>query len=87
MAERDPLRDELADDDVEERDDEEREPEREERREDRVEDVREHGLAERTDGQARERHAELHRGDEPRRVGGDLEHVPRALVALVCAAR
>ena len=42
-----------------------------------------HRLAEGTDCQARERHAELHRGDEPRRVGGDLEDEPRALVALV----
>ena len=33
--------------------------------------------------EARHRHAELHGGDEPRRVAGDLEHLPGAAVALV----
>ena len=37
--------------------------------------------------QARDRHAELHRGDEPRRVGGDAKDDARAAVALVAELR
>ena len=48
-----------------------------------VERVRERLLAEGTDAQRGERDAELHRGDEPRRVGGDAQDVARAPVALV----
>ncbi len=40
-------------------------------------------LAERTDGQRGERDAELHRGDEARRVARDPQHVARAPVALM----
>ena len=83
MAEGDALGNELADHDVEVRDHEEGERERDERRGDRLEDVGEDGLAESTDGQARDGHAELHRGDEPRRVGSDPQDEARALVALV----
>ena len=83
VAEGDPLRDELADDDVQVRDQEERDRERDDRGGDRVEDVREDRLAQGTDGQARGGHAELHRGDEPRRVRGDLEDETGAAVALV----
>ena len=54
---------------------------REHRREHRVEHFRERVLAERADRQRGECHAELHRGDEPRRRSGDPEHVPRAAVA------
>ena len=83
MAEGDALGDELADHDVEVRDHEEGERERDERRRDRLEDAGEDGLAESTDGQAGDGHAELHRGDEARRVGRDPQHEARALVALV----
>ena len=74
MAERDALRDELAEHDVEEGDQEQREHYREHGRERRLEGVREHGLAQRADRQRGHRHAELHRGDEAGRVGGDAQH-------------
>ncbi len=83
MAERDALRDQLADDHVEVRDQQEREEDGDDRRRDRVEDVREDGLAQGTDGQARERDAELHGGDEVVRVGRDAQDRASAPVALV----
>ena len=79
----DSLGNELADHDVQVGDDEERERERDDRGRDRFEDVREDGLAESTDGQARDGHAELHRGDEARRVRRDVQDEARAAVALV----
>ena len=54
-----------------------------ERRRNRVEDVREEGLAQGADGQARERDAELHGGDEVVRVGRDAQDRACAPVALV----
>ncbi len=45
--------------------------------------MRESLLAESTDTEACQRDAELHRGDEPRRVGDDLPHGAGAPVALV----
>ena len=81
VAKRDRLRHELADHDVEEGQDEVRQDHGEHRREHRVEDLRERVLAERADRQRGERHAELHRGDEPRRRVGDPEHLTRAPVA------
>ncbi len=68
---------------MQEGDDQERERERDQGRKDRVEDLRQRLLAEGADGQARRRHAELHRRDEPRRVGDDLEHVACTPVALL----
>ena len=73
VAERDALRNELADDDVEESDDQEGEEHREDGREPLVEEPREHGFAERADRERGERDAELHRGDEVRRVARDRE--------------
>ena len=83
MAEGDALRDQLADDHVEVGDQQEREEDGDDRRRDRVEDVREEGLAQGTDGQARERDAELHGGDEVVRVGRDAQDRACAPVALV----
>jgi hypothetical protein len=83
VPERDPLRDELAHDDVEVRHDEQREQHREEGRHHRVEASGEHLLAEGADRQAGDRDAELHRGDEPRRVARDAEDGAGAAVALV----
>ena len=83
MAEGDALRDQLADDHVEVGDQQEREEDGDDRRRDRVEDVREDGLAQGTDGQARERDAELHRGDEAVRVRRDAQDGACAPVALV----
>ncbi len=83
VAERDPLRHELADHDVQIRDDQQRDDHREHRRHKGVELVGEHLLAERADPEARHRHAELHGSDEPRRVAGDLEHLPGAAIPLV----
>ena len=83
VPERDPLGNELADHHVQVRDHEQREHDGEERRHDRVEAVGEHLLAERADRQGRDRHAQLHRGDEPRRVTGDAEHAARLTVPLV----
>ena len=83
VPERDSFRHELADHDVQVGDDQQGEDDGEERRHDAVELVGEHLLAERADGEARDRHAELHRRDEPRRVAGDPTHRSRALVPLV----
>ena len=83
VLERDALRNKLADDDVEERDDQERERKGDHRREDRVEHPGEHLLAESTNRQAGRRHAELHRGDEARRVGHDSNHRAGPAVALL----
>ena len=83
VDERDALRHELAEDDVEERQDEVGERDREGRGHPRVELLREHVLAESTDGQRGERDAELHRRDEPRRVAGYAQHVARAAVPLM----
>ena len=83
VPERDPFRHELADHDVQVGDDQEGQDDGEERRHHAVETVGEHLLAERADGEARDRHAELHRRDEPRRVAGDPTHRSRALVPLV----
>ena len=55
----------------------------EERRHHGVELLREHLLAEGADREARDRDAELHRGDEARRVARDPPHGTRAAVALV----
>ena len=74
VAEREALRHELTDDDVHERDDQEREQDRDERAEVHAEQVRQHLLADRADRERCERDAELHRGDEMRRVAGDLHH-------------
>ena len=83
MAERDPFRHELADHDVQVRDDQQREDDGEERRHHRVETAREHLFAECADGQRGDRHAELHRGDEARRVARDAQHGSGAAIALV----
>ena len=83
VAEREPLGDELADDDVHERDDEEREHDGQEGSEVDPEQVGEHLLADGTDGERGERDAELHRGDEVRRVARDLHHGARRAIALV----
>ena len=83
IAERDALRNELADHDVQCRDHDERDHDRQDRREHRVEQLGQHRLAEGADAEARERHAELHRGDEARRARDDLEHVARTPVALL----
>ena len=48
----------------------------------RLEEVREERLAEGADRQRGDRDAELHRRDEPRRVGRDPQHRARAAVAL-----
>ena len=61
---------------------EQREDHGEERRHHRLEQVREDLLAEGADGQRGERDAELHRGDELRRIGRDLQHGARAAVPL-----
>ena len=53
------------------------------RREPLVEELGEHALAERADGQRGQRHAELHRGDEVRRVARDLDDGARRAAALV----
>ncbi len=73
MAEGHALRDQLADHDVEVRDDQEGEAVGDDRGGDRVEDPREDRLADGTDTQARDRDAELHGGDEPRRVRRDAQ--------------
>ncbi len=83
MAERNALRHELADHDVQVGDDQEGQDHGEEGRHDRVEPVREHLLAQGADGQRRDRHAELHGGDEPRWIGGDPEHRARTSIARV----
>jgi hypothetical protein len=83
VAERDPLRHELADDDVQEGEDQVREQDRDDRRHHVAEGVGERTLADGTDTQRGERHAELHRRDETRRVRGDTQHVAGAPVALV----
>ncbi len=87
MPEGDPFRDQLADDDVQIGDEQEREAVGNDRCEDRVEDASEDLLADGTDTQARDRHAELHRGDEPRRVRSDPENGSCATVALVAELR
>ena len=69
---RQPLRHELAGDDVEEREDEQRQDHRDHRRRDRVEDLQERVLAQSTDCQRGDGDAELHRGDERRRLVRDL---------------
>ena len=83
VPERDALRHELADHDVREREDQVGEQHGEDRRHPVVERVRERLLAERADAERGERDAELHRGDELRRVGGDAQHGARPPVALV----
>ena len=83
VAERDALRNELADHHVEERDDQEREQYSEDGREPLVEQPRKHRLAERADRERGERHPELHRGDEVRRVARDRENRAGSPAALV----
>ena len=83
VAERDALRHELADHDVQRRDHDEGDHDRQDRREHRVEQLGQNRLAEGADAEARERDAELHRGDEAWRARDDLEHVARAPVALL----
>ena len=83
VAEGEPLRHELADDDVHERDDQEREQHREERAEPDPEQIRQDLLADRADRERRERDAELHRGDEVRRIARDLHHRARRPAPLV----
>ena len=83
VAQRDPLRDELADHDVQERDDQEREQHGQNVAEPLVEQLGQHPLAQRADRQRGERDAELHRGDEVRRVARDLHDGARRAAALV----
>ena len=68
---------------MEEGQDEVRERDREHRREPGVERLRQRVLSERADAQRRERHAELHRRDEPRWIARDSQHVTRATIAVV----
>jgi hypothetical protein len=82
MVECDSLRDELTDHHLRKRDQQEREPDREHGRERRLERVREHRLAERTDPERSDRDPELHRSDEPRRIGRDAQNRPGTLAAL-----
>ena len=83
VAQRDAFRHELPDDDVEERDDEEREEHGQHRREPFVEELGEHALAQGADAQRGERDAELHRGDEVRRVARDPQDRAGRAAALV----
>jgi len=83
MPESNALRHELADHHVRERQDEVREQHGEDRRYPFVEGMRERLLSEGADAERRERDAELHRGDELRRVGCDPQHGTGAPVALV----
>ena len=83
VVERDPLGHELADHDVQVRDDQQREDDRQEAGHHRVEARAEHLLAQRADAERRDRHAELHRGDEPRRVARDPSDRPGAAIAAV----
>ena len=82
VLERHALRDELADDHVEERDDQEGEEDREDRRDPGIEEILEDGLAQSADSQRGERDAQLHGGDEARRLRRDRENRARAAVAL-----
>ena len=68
---------------MEERDHDESDRDGEEGGEDGVENRGEYRLAEGADSERGERDAQLHRGDEPRRAGDDLEHVAGAAVALL----
>ena len=83
VPERDALRHELADHDVRERQDQVREQHGEDRRHPLVERMRERLLAEGADAERGERDAELHRGDELRRIGRDAQHGAGPPVALV----
>ncbi len=83
VAESESLGHELTDHDVQERDDQEREQHGEDRRQPLVEQIGEHPLAERTDGQRGQCHAELHGGDEVRRIARDLDDGARRAAALV----
>ena len=83
MAERDALRDELAEHDVEERQQQVGEGDREHCRHPGLERVRERLLAERTDTQRGQRDAELHRGDELRRIARDPQDRAGPAVSLV----
>jgi hypothetical protein len=83
VPERRALRHELSEDDVEEAQDRVRDEDREDRRHPVLELARQRLLAESTDAQGGERDAELHRGDEPARIAGDAQDVPRAAVPLV----
>ncbi len=83
------LRDDLADHDVQDRDHDEREGHRDRRgdagrhvTEEILEQPRHRRLADGAESQRADRDAELHRGDEVRRVGDDLAHDACALVAL-----
>ena len=83
MPERGALRHELAEDDVEEGEDRVGEDDREHRRHPLSNSLRQRRLAESADSERGERDAELHRGDEPARVGRDVQDAARAAVALV----
>jgi hypothetical protein len=83
VAQRRALGHELADHDVQERDDQKREDHGEDRRHQGIEGVTERLLAQGTDAQAGERHPELHRCDEPRRVGDDSLDRAGTAVALL----
>jgi hypothetical protein len=64
-------------------DDQERDHDGQDGREIRVERVRQRLFAEGTDTEACQGDAELHRGDEPRRVGDDLPHGAGPPAALI----
>jgi len=74
VAQRHGLWHELTDDDVQVGDDEKRDHHGQHGRQIGVERMRQRLFAESTDTEACQRDAELHRGDEPRRVGDDLPH-------------
>jgi hypothetical protein len=83
VPECDSFRHELADHDVQEREDQVREDHGKHRRNRFVEKARQSHLAQSSDAQRSERHAELHRRDEARWIGGNAQHVAGASVALV----